>query len=87
MLNTRNPCQALDPHNNSNVSEISLLAVANRKSKPEYRAQKNYHNVTAEGCLGKRERDRERERGGVADYSRRRRHHHRYGKCWLNGVF
>ena len=41
MLNTRNPCQALDPYNNSNVSEISLLAVANRKSKSEYRAQKN----------------------------------------------
>ena len=40
MLNTRNSCQALDPYN-SNVSEISLLAVANRKSKPEYRAQKN----------------------------------------------
>ena len=39
MLNTRNPCQALDPYNKSNVSEISLLA--NRKSKPEYRAQKN----------------------------------------------
>ena len=37
----RNPCQALDPYNNSNVREISLLAVANRKSKPEYRAQKN----------------------------------------------
>ena len=41
MLNTRNPCQALDPYDNSNVSEISLLAVANRKNKPEYRAQKN----------------------------------------------
>ena len=41
MLNTRNPCQALDPYNNSNVSEISLLAVANRKSKSEYRAKKN----------------------------------------------
>ena len=40
-LNTRNTCQALDPYNNSNVSEISLLAVADRKSKPEYRAQKN----------------------------------------------
>ena len=36
-----NPCQALDPYNNSNVSEISLLAVAKRKSKPEYHAQKN----------------------------------------------
>ena len=33
MLNTRNPCPALDPYNNSNVSEISLLAVANRNSK------------------------------------------------------
>ena len=41
MLNTRNPYQALDPYNNSNVSEILLWAVANRKSKPEYRAQKN----------------------------------------------
>ena len=41
MLNTRNLCQDLDPYNNSNVSEISLLAVTNRKSKPEYRAQKN----------------------------------------------
>ena len=28
-------------YNNSNGSEISLLAVANRKGKPEYRAQKN----------------------------------------------
>ena len=41
MLNTRNPCQAQDPYNNSNVREISLLAVANGKSKSEYRAQKN----------------------------------------------
>ena len=41
MLNTRNPCQALNPYNNSNVSEILLLAVVNRKSKPEHRAQKN----------------------------------------------
>ena len=40
MLNTRRLCETLDPYNNSNVSEISLLAVANRKSKPEYRAQK-----------------------------------------------
>ena len=41
MLNTRNPCQAQDPYNNSNVREISLLAVANGKSKSKYRAQKN----------------------------------------------
>ena len=86
MLNTRNPCPALDPYNNSNVSEISLLAVANRKSKPDTVLKKI---STTDNCLGKRERDRERERerGGIADYSRRRRHHHRYGKCWLNGVF
>ena len=30
MLNTRNPCPAQDPYN-SNVREISLLAVANGK--------------------------------------------------------
>ena len=95
MLNTRNPCPALDPYNNSNVSEISLLAVANRKSKPDTVLKKI---STTDNCLGKRERDRERDRkrerqkereteGGIADYSRRRRHHHRYGKCWLNGVF
>ena len=41
MLNTRNPCQAQDPYNNSNVREISLLAVANGKSKSKYCAQKN----------------------------------------------
>ena len=41
MSNTRNPCQAQDPYNNSNVREISLLAVANSKSKSEYYAQKN----------------------------------------------
>ena len=41
MLNTRNPCQAQDPYNNSNVREISLLAVANGKNKSKYRAQKN----------------------------------------------
>ena len=41
MLNIRNPCQARVPYNNTNASEISLLAAANRKSKPEYRAQKN----------------------------------------------
>ena len=41
MLKTRNPCQAQDPYNDSNVREISLLAVANGKSKSEYRAQKN----------------------------------------------
>ena len=35
MLNTRYPCPALDPYNNSNVSEIALLAVANWKSKPD----------------------------------------------------
>ena len=41
MLNMRNPCQAQDPYNNSNVREISLLAVTNGKSKSIYRAQKN----------------------------------------------
>ena len=41
MLKTRNPCQAQDPYNNSNVREISLLAVANGKSKSDNRAQKN----------------------------------------------
>ena len=41
MLNTRHPRQAQDPYNNSNVREISLLAVANGKSKSKYRAQKN----------------------------------------------
>ena len=41
MLNTRYPYQAQDPYNNSNVREISVLAVANGKSKSEYRAQKN----------------------------------------------
>ena len=81
MLNTRYPCPALDPYNNSNVREIALLAVANRKSKPDT-VLKNIS--TTDNCLWKRERDREREReGGIADYS----HHHRYGKCWLNGVF
>ena len=41
MMNTRNPCQAQDPNNNSNVREISLLAVANGQSKSKHRAQKN----------------------------------------------
>ena len=41
MLNTCNPCQAQDPYNNSNVREISLLAVANGKNKSKYSAQKN----------------------------------------------
>ena len=40
MLNTRNPCPAQDRYNNSNVREISLLAVANGKSKSKYRAKK-----------------------------------------------
>ena len=61
MLNTRNPCPALDPYNNSNVSEISLLAVANRKSKPETVLKKI---STTDNCLGKREREKEREREG-----------------------
>ena len=72
MLNTRNPCQALNPYNNINVSEISLLAIAKRKSKPEYRAKKNQHNLTADNCLGKRERDREREREREKERERKR---------------
>ena len=31
LLNTRNPCPAQDPYINSNVREISLVAVANGK--------------------------------------------------------
>ena len=41
MLNTRNPRQAQDPYNNSNVREIRFLAVASSKSNSNYRAQKN----------------------------------------------
>ena len=39
MLNTRNPCPAQDPYNNSNVREIRFWPMA--KASPKYHAQKN----------------------------------------------
>ena len=66
MLNTRNPCQALDLNNNSNVSEISLLAVANRKSNQNTVLKKisttDNLQLSWEKGEGPRERERKRER-------------------------
>ena len=69
MLNTRYPCPALDPYNNSNVREIRFLAVANSKSNSKHCAQNISTLWLPTAVLGrgrgtKRERERERERGG-----------------------
>ena len=58
MLNTRNPCPAQDPYNNSNVSEIALLAVANRKTKPDTVIKKLAQLTTVLGRGRGTERDR-----------------------------